>query len=195
MWLSRSRLNQSVYKTLVRIKSEFLSVRPSHISGSSILLIVGILFSLLRFNSLGLIPYVFTGPAHLVLGARLALTLWLGHMLWTRQKAVSLTLAHFVPLRTPPALIRFIVLIEIVRSVIRPITLSVRLTANIIAGHLLLTLIRQTIPPKLRFLLLGVCTPLILLITLECGVALIQSYVFSMLSLLYVTEAHSPIIT
>jgi len=50
-------------------------------------------------------------------------------------------LAHLVPIGTPPILIPFIVLIELIRTIIRPLTLAVRLTANIIAGHLLLVLL------------------------------------------------------
>ena len=56
-------------------------------------------------------------------------------------KAPNSMMAHLVPLGTPVALIPFMVLIELVRNFIRPLTLSVRLAANIVAGHLLLTLL------------------------------------------------------
>ncbi|WP_414887680.1 F0F1 ATP synthase subunit A, partial [Sphingomonas sp. Leaf339] len=55
-------------------------------------------------------------------------------------------LAHLVPQGTPPVLIPFIVCIETIRNIIRPLTLAVRLSANIIAGHLLLTLLGNTGP-------------------------------------------------
>ncbi|WP_431834057.1 F0F1 ATP synthase subunit A, partial [Escherichia coli] len=54
--------------------------------------------------------------------------------------------AHLVPQGTPPVLIPFIVCIETIRNIIRPGTLAVRLAANIIAGHLLLTLLGNTGP-------------------------------------------------
>lgn len=85
----------------------------------------------------------------------------------------------------------FIVLIEIIRNVIRPLTISVRLVANIIAGHLLLTLIgsiRAHIGYLLTFfLIVGIIT----LTILELGVGLIQSFVFSTLITLYVREVNS----
>lgn len=83
------------------------------------------------------------------------------------------------------------VLIELVRNVIRPGTLAVRLAANIVAGHLLLTLI-GSLAPSLRLVPLTLLlTGLIALATLESAVALIQSYVFRVLITLYVNEMNS----
>ncbi|KAB1728998.1 ATP synthase F0 subunit 6, partial [Klebsiella pneumoniae] len=87
-------------------------------------------------------------------------------------------LAHLVPLGTPPALMPFIVLIELIRNIIRPITLSVRLAANIIAGHLLLTLLgNQGLRANLLTLFIIIIAQVLLLV-LEFSVAIIQSYVF-----------------
>jgi F-type H+-transporting ATPase subunit a len=80
------------------------------------------------------------------------------------------------------------VCIETIRNVIRPITLTVRLTANIIAGHLLLTLLGN-IGPNLIFIFIPILLFVqILLLTLESAVAIIQSYVFSVLITLYSRE-------
>merc|ERR1711862_1046124 len=76
-------------------------------------------------------------------------------------------LAHLVPVGTPSFLMPVIVIIERVRNVIRPATLAIRLAANILAG-----------------LFIG----LILLLLLEVAVACIQSYVFTVLSSLYLAE-------
>merc|ERR1711952_478321 len=97
-------------------------------------------------------------------------------------------LAHLVPLGTPTWVMPIIVIIETVRNIIRPITLSIRLAANIVAGHLLLTLLGSQ-GPRLRlinliFLIIG----LYLLLLLEVAVACIQSYVFTILSSLYLNE-------
>lgn len=97
-------------------------------------------------------------------------------------------ITHLVPQGTPPILIPFIVCIESIRNIIRPITLSVRLSANIIAGHLLLTLIGSTgnilsiknIPIILIIQLI--------LVILETAVSIIQSYVFIILTSLYSRE-------
>jgi F-type H+-transporting ATPase subunit a len=95
---------------------------------------------------------------------------------------------HLVPQGTPAALIPFIVCIETVRNIIRPGTLAVRLTANIIAGHLLLTLLGNN-GPTIRQSLIGILiTAQILLLILESAVAIIQSYVFAVLRTLYSRE-------
>jgi F-type H+-transporting ATPase subunit a len=97
-------------------------------------------------------------------------------------------LSHLLPQGTPNALIIFIVIIEIVRNIIRPITLCVRLTANLIAGHLLISLLGDALtqlPILNRILTLPV--PIALTI-LERAVSFIQAYVFITLITLYTTE-------
>jgi F-type H+-transporting ATPase subunit a len=98
--------------------------------------------------------------------------------------------AHLVPQGTPAILIPFIVCIETIRNIIRPGTLAVRLAANIIAGHLLMTLIGNTGPTLalrlVSFLIIGQ----IALLILESAVAIIQSYVFAVLSTLYSSEVN-----
>merc|ERR1712061_241651 len=97
-------------------------------------------------------------------------------------------ITHLVPIGTPSVLIPVIVIIETIRRIIRPGTLSIRLAANIVAGHLLLTLI-GSLCPRLNFLVLSaVIIGLVLLLMLELAVACIQSYVFTVLSSLYLDE-------
>jgi len=95
-----------------------------------------------------------------------------------------------VPQGTPGPLIPFIVLIETIRNVIRPITLAVRLAANIIAGHLLLTLLGRTGPSLSLTLVTLLLFSQVLLLTLEAAVAVIQSYVFAVLRTLYAREVN-----
>ena len=99
-------------------------------------------------------------------------------------------LAHLVPTGTPYVLIPFIVLIELVRNVIRPVTLSVRLAANLVAGHLLITLVRAPIVRSGFIRLVILLTCLYFLIILESAVAFIQAYVFRMLRTLYLAEVN-----
>jgi F-type H+-transporting ATPase subunit a len=96
-----------------------------------------------------------------------------------------------VPTGTPGALIPLIVIIELVRNFIRPITLSVRLAANIVAGHLLISLINRGAPISLSmgFMLIGG----LILFFLEVGVAFIQGYVFSTLRVIYLSELNHSI--
>jgi len=151
------------------------------------------LFVFICLNNLfGLIPYIFTSTRHLSFTLTFRLLIWLSVVISSVLKDLNATLAHLVPAGTPYPLMPLIVLIEIVRNIIRPITLSVRLAANIVAGHLLLTLIgnsaRVNAPIIIVFLVL---IALILIIVLERAVALIQSYVFSTLRRLYVADVNS----
>lgn len=95
---------------------------------------------------------------------------------------------HLVPQGTPSILMAFIVCIETIRNVIRPGTLAIRLTANIIAGHLLITLLGNTGSSLIRYIVVILLFTQILLLLLECAVAVIQSYVFTVLSTLYSRE-------
>lgn len=82
----------------------------------------------------------------------------------------------------------FIVLIESIRNIIRPITLSVRLAANLTAGHLLLILLGERIVNNRFIIVVSVTAAQFALITLEAAVAVIQAYVFATLSTLYARE-------
>jgi F-type H+-transporting ATPase subunit a len=84
----------------------------------------------------------------------------------------------------------FIVCIETIRNIIRPGTLAVRLTANIIAGHLLLTLLGNTGNTIPSILLSVLIITQLALLTLEAAVAIIQSYVFAVLRTLYSSEVN-----
>ena len=86
------------------------------------------------------------------------------------------------------------VLIELIRNFIRPITLSVRLAANIIAGHLLIVLLGNIGTPNNTTLTVLVIGLLALLIVLETAVAIIQAYVFSVLSTLYLQDVNRPLL-
>jgi F-type H+-transporting ATPase subunit a len=82
------------------------------------------------------------------------------------------------------------VCIETIRNIIRPGTLAVRLTANIIAGHLLITLIGNTGPSLSYIFVTLLVIGQIALLTLESAVAIIQSYVFAVLRTLYSREVN-----
>ena len=96
-----------------------------------------------------------------------------------------------MPKGTPYVLVPFMVLIEIVRNLMRPLTLSIRLAANMVAGHLLLALVRGPMP-SISIVLLGAAfVALVALIVLELGVSFIQAYVFMTLSSLYLDEINN----
>ena len=142
-------------------------------------------------NFLGLFPYIFARRRHLSFALRIALPLWGGHIVLSWVKQPTFALAHLVPKGTPGALIRFIVLIELVRNVIRPLTLSVRLIANMTAGHLLLCLLRSNVSISRLSSSILVLSALVVLAILEIAVSLIQAYVFTLLSTLYLEEVQT----
>ena len=93
-----------------------------------------------------------------------------------------------MPRGTPVALMPVIVIIETVRNVIRPGTLSIRLAAYIVAGHFLLTLLGSQGPNVDGITIFILIFSLILLLCLELAVACIQAYVFTILRSLYLNE-------
>lgn len=189
-WITPSRFNifwNSINLTLFKEFKTLLG--PNGKNGSSFLFIS--LFSLILFNNfLGLFPYIFTCTSHLTLTLTLALPLWLRFIIYGWLNNTQHIFAHLVPQGTPSVLIPFIVCIETISNVIRPGTLAVRLTANIIAGHLLLTLIGNTGNRMSAFIITFLVLAQVALLTLEAAVAVIQSYVFAVLSTLYSSEVN-----
>ena len=154
----------------------------------TIFIFIRIFFFILFNNFIGLFPYVFTRRSHISFSLTLALPLWLGRIILSIIYQYNNLLAHLVPVGTPRFLIPVIVIIETVRNIIRPLTLSIRLAANIVAGHLLLTLLGSQGPLLSLFNLSLLMIGLFLLLLLEVAVACIQSYVFTILSSLYLNE-------
>nr|YP_010719260.1 ATP synthase F0 subunit 6 [Parnassius tenedius]WDR47323.1 ATP synthase F0 subunit 6 [Parnassius tenedius]WDV10766.1 ATP synthase F0 subunit 6 [Parnassius tenedius] len=149
------------------------------------------LFSFILFNNfLGLFPYIFTSTSHLTISLSISLTLWISFMLYGWINNYQHMFIHMIPQGTPNILMPFMVLIETISNIIRPGTLAVRLTANMIAGHLLLTLLSSTSSNLSFFLLFILIFMQILLLILESAVAIIQSYVISILSTLYSSEVN-----
>jgi len=148
---------------------------------------------LLLLNSFGLLPYVFTPTSHLIFPLGFALSFWLGFFLFSLRDSPQSFLSHLVPLGTPLLLIPLIVLIESIRILIRPITLAVRLIANIVAGHLLLSLAGGGFSSARIFIPVFVSQSA--LFVLEIAVAVIQAYVFLVLVTLYLKEAYVKILS
>nr|QIV24605.1 ATP synthase F0 subunit 6 [Aesa media] len=189
-WLIPSRLNIFWMKITLYLHKEFkILLKTNNSSGESLIFIS--LFSLILFNNfLGLFPYIFTSTSHMTLTLTLALPLWLSFMIYGWITNTIHMLAHLVPLGTPPALMPFMVCIETISNLIRPGTLAARLSANMIAGHLLMTLLGNT-GMSLSILMINLLIMAqILLLMLESAVAIIQSYVFAVLSTLYSTEVN-----
>nr|ALO77149.1 ATP synthase F0 subunit 6 [Anaspis sp. ANA02] len=188
-WLIPSRLNLIWLKINQTLHFEFKNLLSPKIKGSTLIFIS--LFSIILFNNfLGLFPYIFTSTSHMVLTLSLALPLWLTFMLFGWINNTTHMLAHLVPQGTPPVLMPFMVLIETISNIIRPGTLAIRLSANMIAGHLLMTLLGNTGSLLSLYMINLLIIIQLLLILLESAVSIIQSYVFAVLATLYSSEVN-----
>nr|BAD24794.1 ATPase subunit 6 [Varanus komodoensis] len=142
-------------------------------------------------NLLGLLPYTFTPTTQLSLNMALAAPMWLATVLVGLKNQPTISLGHLLPEGTPTLLIPALILIETISLLIRPLALGVRLTANLVAGHLLLQLISMAtfaMMSSLPAIALLTSLTLLLLTLLEFAVALIQAFVFTLLLTLYLQE-------
>nr|YP_009142393.1 ATP synthase F0 subunit 6 [Squilloides leptosquilla]AKH03050.1 ATP synthase F0 subunit 6 [Squilloides leptosquilla] len=189
-WMLPNRLYFMWNSLLKTLHSEFkILLGPNTSVGSTLLFVT--LFSIIVFNNfMGLMPYIFTSTSHLAMTLSLSLPLWMGFMLYGWINHTKHMFAHLVPQGTPAFLMPFMVVIETLSNVMRPGTLAVRLAANMIAGHLLLTLLASTGPSLSTTILTLLLFSQILLLMLESAVAVIQSYVFAVLSTLYAGEVN-----
>nr|AXS65123.1 ATP synthase F0 subunit 6 [Monotomidae sp. KM-2017] len=187
-WLIPSRFHMLWNTIILTLHKEF-KILINKSNGSTLIFIS--LFSLILFNNfLGLFPYIFTSTSHMTMTLALALPLWLSFMLFGWINNTIHMLAHLIPSGTPPVLMPFMVCIETISNIIRPGTLAVRLSANMIAGHLLMTLLGNTGPSMSLMMINILIIVQILLLVLESAVSIIQSYVFTVLSTLYSSEVN-----
>nr|ASY98279.1 ATP synthase F0 subunit 6 [Acontista multicolor] len=189
MWLIPNRMIMLWNLIIIKLHEEFkLLIGKKYISKGSTFMFIST-FSIIMYNNfMGLFPYIFTSTSHMCMTLAFALPLWLSFMLYGWINNSKHMFAHLVPQGTPNALMPFMVCIETISNIIRPGTLAIRLAANMIAGHLLMTLLGNTGSNILISLLPLLILTQILLIVLESAVAIIQSYVFAVLSTLYSSE-------
>ena len=149
-------------------------------------------FSLFMFvlfaNLLGLIPYSFTVTSHIVVTFALAAFVFIGVTIIGIARHGTHFLRLFVPEGVPLVLLFLLVPIELLSYFIRPFTLSIRLFANMLAGHTMLAIfggfaasvgLLAFLPTAINIAILG----------LEVLVAALQAYVFAILTCLYLRDA------
>lgn len=189
-WLLKSRLNKIFKILLFTLFKEFKIILSNKFNRLNIIYFISLFIFILINNFIGLIPYIFTRSSHLNFSLILTIPFWISLIIFLWTKNTNFAFSHLIPQGTPFILIPFIVLIETISNIIRPITLSIRLTANIIAGHLLLTLIRGSAYNSTLIISICIIIIQILLLLLEFSVSIIQSYVFSILIILYIKETN-----
>lgn len=153
-----------------------------------ILSLIRLFILILLINITSLLPFVFTPSRHISLTLSLALPFWRCILIkrWLTNRRNRL--AHILPSNTPLLLCPFIVIIETIRTLIRPLALAVRLCANIIAGHILIFLLRKLLNLRYVSFMLNLF-PINILTFLEISVRFIQAYVFIALLSLYLSES------
>lgn len=142
----------------------------------------------LGFNLLGIIPYFPSITSHVFFTLIISVLIYISIILCSFSFSGKDFLSHFCPLGTPTPLIPFLILIELISNCIRPITLAVRVAANITTGHILLSLIGS-------FFSLHSLNSSLLLLTIrvfytifEFFVCLVQAYIFCILRGLFLDE-------
>ena len=156
---------------------------------------VSVLFSFILFSNLiGLVPYSFTITSHLIVTFTLSMSIFIGINIICIKRHKSHMLSLFLPANTSFGLALLLVPIEFVSYIFKPISLGVRLFANLMAGH---TLLKVIVGFSWSMLLLedvlsiAHVIPLIILVILmglELAVAVIQAYVFTILTCIYLND-------
>lgn len=158
------------------------------------LIFVVFLFILLC-NLIGMIPYSFTVTSHLIVTFSIALMLYIGFNLIGIKKHKLNFLSLLLPSGASLTLVPLLVPIELISYIFRVISLPVRLFANMMAGHTLLKVIAGFAWSMFNIggiFFVAHFIPLILLILLvglEMGVAIIQAFVFTILTCMYISDA------
>jgi F-type H+-transporting ATPase subunit a len=144
---------------------------------------------ILALNMLGMLPYSFTVTSHIIVTFALAAVVFLGVTLIGFIKHGARFLKLFVPSGIPVVMLPLLVIIEVISYLTRPVSLSVRLFANMMAGHTMLKVFAAFVV-ALGFL--GGWAPLAFMVAftgLEILVAFLQAYVFAILTCIYLNDA------
>ena len=194
MGLKNRQLVPNRWQSLVEVLVQFVRDTVQDIAGPEGLKYFPLIFSLFTFilfaNLVGMIPYSFTVTSHIIVTFGMAISIFLACTLIAIIKHGPMKFAHFfLPHGTPLWLAPLMIPIEIFSYLTRPISLSVRLAANMMAGHTMLKVIAGFV---VMMGLIGGWLPLAFLVALtafEIGIAMLQAYVFTVLTCVYLNDA------
>ncbi|MGO8916778.1 MAG: F0F1 ATP synthase subunit A [Stellaceae bacterium] len=180
------------WQSVTEMLYEFIAKTVDDNAGNGARPYLPFVFSLFMFilfgNLLGMIPYSFTFTSHIIVTFALAAVVFIGVTLIGIAKHGFHFLSLFVPHGVPKVLLLLLVPIEVLSYFIRPFTLSIRLFANMMAGHTMLAIFAGFVA------VLGIAGVLplavdVALVLLELLVAVLQAYVFAILTCLYLNDA------
>jgi F-type H+-transporting ATPase subunit a len=176
---------ESIYEVVDNMTHEVL-----HENARTYFPFVLTLFTFILFaNVLGLVPYTFTVTSHIIVTLALALVVFIGATIIGFIRNGFGYLKLFMPSGVPVFLLPLVILIEIVSYFIRPMSLSIRLFANMMAGHMMLKVMAGFV------VMLGLMAgwlplaAMVGLMGLELLVAALQAYVFALLTCMYLNDA------
>jgi F-type H+-transporting ATPase subunit a len=190
--MRRAALVPGRWQSMVELLYEFVADMLSSTAGSEGRKFFPFIFTLFTFilcaNLFGLLPYSFTVTSHIIVTFALAALVFLGVTVVGFVKHGAGFLKLFVPSGVPAILLPLLVVIEVISYLTRPMSLSVRLFANMMAGHTMLKVFGGFVVALGAF---GVL-PLVFTVAitaLEVVVALLQAYVFAVLTCIYLNDA------
>jgi F-type H+-transporting ATPase subunit a len=188
-------------QSLAETAYEFVANMVRQAAGESGMKFFPLVFCLFMFifvcNFLGLIPYTFTVTTHIIITVTLALMVFFTVIITGFVKNGFGFLRLFVPSGVPWWILPFVVPIEIISFLSRPVSHSIRLFANMLAGHITLNVFGGFVVMLLGAGAWAALAPLpfaftIGLMALEMLVAFLQAYVFAMLTCMYINDALHP---
>ena len=189
-------------QSIAEMSYEFVANTIQSTAGKEGMKFFPLVFTLFMFilvaNLIGLIPYTFTVTSHIIITALMALIVFLTVIVYGFYKNGLRFFRLFVPSGIPIYILPLIVFIEMLSFLSRPISHSVRLFANMLAGHITLKVFASfiTLLGGLGiFGIFGAVLPLILVVALtalELLVAFLQAYVFAILTCIYLNDAIHP---
>jgi F-type H+-transporting ATPase subunit a len=196
------RLVPGRIQSIAEITYEFVASTIRSNAGAEGMKFFPLVFSIFMFicisNIVGIIPYAFTVSSHIIVTAALALLVFLTVMIYGFYKNGLKFLKIFVPSGVPIYILPLVVFIEVFSFFLRPISHSVRLFANMLAGHIALKVFASFIPVLAGIGIagyFGAVLPfgmVIALTALELLVAFLQAYVFAILTVIYLNDALHP---
>src|SRR5690554_3937348 len=206
LYLLLSTSSRSIVPNRLQVVSEmlyeFVANMVRDAAGNEGMKFFPFVFSLFMFvliaNLFGLFPFFFTVTSHIIVTFALAMLVFLVVIIYGFWRNGPKFLRLFVPAGVPAYVLPIVVPIEVVSFLSRPISLSVRLFANILAGHITLKVFAGFIVTlgSLGFLgWLGALLPLTMTVAitaLEFLVAALQAYVFAVLTSMYINDAIHP---
>ena len=188
-------------QSLVEMLYEFIASTVRSSAGEEGMRFFPFVFSIFMFvlmlNLFGLVPYGFTVTSHIIITFALAAVVILTVIVYGLMKHGTHFFGLFVPSGVPGWLLPLLVVIEVISFVSRPISLSVRLFANMLAGHIALKIFAGFVGLLLTAGVWSVLAPLplalaVALTALEVLVAVLQAYVFATLTSIYLNDALHP---